>query len=88
MLRIEGVTRGKIDVKRFYLPGIVAISNCPKCGKEHRQDLAKQYLCYPKAGQPTEIHFYCGDCTGNDDTEWNEAVLLKIELIPLTETTT
>lgn len=64
----------ELDVKRFYLPGTVLSSECPKCKKTIKKDLGRGYLSYPVANAPIDEHFYCPD----DESEWNERIILRI----------
>jgi hypothetical protein len=65
-----------IDVKRFYIPGFTLQSKCPECNKEVIVDLASDYLSYPKANEPDNYDFYCGDC----EAEWTKQILLTIKV--------
>jgi hypothetical protein len=70
----------EIEVKRFYVPGVVLTATCPKCGAVKEVDLGDHYLSYPKANEPNDYGFYCSECSH----EWNRKILvtLKVELLP------
>lgn len=77
--KIKGNLEGaEIDVKRFYLPGIVVESKCPKCGHLHEVDMGSQYLSYPCVGDEEKINFYCeeGESENYCDTEWEVSIKL------------
>ena len=85
MNRIEGSVKGeKIDVKRFYLPGIVVHSECPVCNSHKWMQLDVAYLSYPVVGSPEAIHFYCeSEMEGPKkycDAEWTVEVILDISV--------
>lgn len=75
-IRITGMMDGKVEVKRFYLPGIDIITTCPNCGYEHEWE--GDYLSYPDAGIPIDLPCCCLSC----EHEWDERVILTIELKP------
>jgi len=52
----------EINVKRFYIDGVVLKEICPECGKILTTNLEEQYLSYPVIEMPEEIAFYCDDC--------------------------
>lgn len=74
--RIDGEAAGRIDVKRFHLPGIKTKSTCEHCGVESIKDMDVEYLSYPVINRPFDLGFYCGYC----DHEWAERVRLRISL--------
>jgi len=84
MTKLNGKCEGIVDVKRFYLPGIVLESNCPRCGILHKKDMGKEYLSYPRISTPTKIYFYCeNEYEGPKkycNTDWNIEVSLDISL--------
>ncbi len=65
----------EIDVKRFYLPGIVLKFNCKKCKNIIFQDYGENYLSYPITGKQ-EFHIYCGEC----DSEYELQGSLNISI--------
>ena len=77
MLEIKGeIVEDELDVKRFYMPGIVLKSKCPKCGASCEIDLSQEYLSYPTVNKPFDHLIYCDEC----DHEWEERLILKIKL--------
>lgn len=66
----------KIPDKRFYLPGCILSSDCPKCSKEVIQDFTNDYIAYPVSGKKDLQYFYCADC----DEEWSAPYQLTIEV--------
>ena len=62
---IEGsLTPGsEIGSKRFYLPGIVIKTKCPKCGGPYEKDMGDDYLSYPRIGVEDTINGYCESCS-------------------------
>lgn len=63
-----------VEVKRFYVPGLKFMDDCPKCNKGVVMDLARDYLSYPSFNEPNAIRFYCQDC----DAEWSRDILLEL----------
>lgn len=78
-MRIEGnmnESQEELEVKRFYLPNIKVIDNCPKCNKEIVFDGNMNYISYPKLNSPESVHFYCEDC----DEEWEKNIKLTVNV--------
>jgi hypothetical protein len=77
--KIRGRGAGKTDEKRFYLPGIVVDSTCPRCSTALEHDLGEHYLSYPVMGEPFDLHLCCRDekCWHN----WSVRVRLDVALI-------
>lgn len=63
-VRIEGpVEKGaELNVKRFYLPGVIVRSPCPKCQVSCSRHLGDNYLSYPRIGFPYNVGMYCDVC--------------------------
>lgn len=85
MNKITGDSIGlELDVKRFYIPGVIVHSECPKCGSPKQADLGDDYLPFPVVGVPESIHFYCeSEAEGPDkycDTEWAVEVILDLSV--------
>lgn len=78
MVIIEGAATGDIDVKRFYLPGVVIKDIC-KCGSEMVKDMKKDYFSYPAWGVPEDLHLYCRDC--NTETKVKIKISCKLEVV-------
>lgn len=78
MNRIIGTpSKGEeLEIKRFYIPGAVIESECPKCNSPIEVDLGDEYLSYPVMGQPEEVSFYCDDC----DHYWIVNVILELSI--------
>jgi len=75
--KIEGTVEGaSIDVKRFYLPGVVIKDVCPKCGAPWEHDFGSRYLSYPTVGARVNAGGYCQEC----DHEWEVMVVLKVSV--------
>jgi len=72
-----------LDVKRFYIRGLILKETCPICGKECTVDMGHEYLSYPDFNNPKKpvtVNFWCQspEC---DDTESFEATYdLKITM--------
>lgn len=77
-IKIEGTCVGGEMDKRFYLPGVLVKTVCPKCGKPNTRDMGDDYLSYPIAGKPFQIGAYCKSC----EHEWKVTVILRITLEP------
>ena len=75
MERIEFKKGSEIDVKRFYLPGILLSFKCKKCGKLMENDYDHQYLSYPEIGEQTE-YFWCSEC----DTQHEMVINLNMSI--------
>ncbi|TXH09226.1 MAG: hypothetical protein E6R04_08885 [Spirochaetes bacterium] len=75
----------ELDVKRFYIPGLVFKCQCPVCGLVVHKDMKDDYFSYPEANDSVVVWFYCVEC----DKNWYAGlVFLKItvELVePQTE---
>lgn len=54
--------KGTLDVKRFYLDGVLIMADCPKCGYARCRDLGGDYLGYPNYGKPMPVAMYCEPC--------------------------
>lgn len=52
----------ELDVKRFYVPGLVFKSECPKCSQVCHKDMADNYFQYPTTDTPIGITVYCEKC--------------------------
>lgn len=68
--------KGNIDVKRFYLEGIVIYENCPKCEKLIKFD-DSQYMSYPNLNRKETINILCENC--DDFFEVSIKLTLKVE---------
>jgi predicted RNA-binding Zn-ribbon protein involved in translation (DUF1610 family) len=67
----------ELDVKRFYIPGVIIQDNCPNCGVETRYDMGGlHYLSHPIANKPMQFTMYCNEC----DHEWSIKIILRIGL--------
>lgn len=80
MAKIKGFFKGELDVKRFYLPGIVIEDNCSECNKLVKFDGENDYLSYPNMDELQMIHMYCEDC----NHDWSLPVKLEVK-VSLTE---
>ena len=65
-----------VDVKRLYLPGIVAHANCTTCKKEQSLDMTDNYPWGMEKDGSCWISFYCDVC----DDYWEEKAILRINL--------
>lgn len=75
-MKIEGKVIAETDVKRFYLPGIKLIHQCPECEEEQIWNGSSDYLSYPYIGKPIDFDFYCQHC----DHEWTHRILLDLSV--------
>lgn len=85
MPKITGsIKKDSLDIKRFYLKGLVLEDECPKCKSKVENDFGDEtgYLSYPTPGVPESVFLYCNDC----DHEWATNVVLEINLRPYGET--
>ena len=79
MPKITGsIEKDSLDIKRFYLEGLVLEDECPKCKSMMENDFGDEpgYLSYPTPGMPESVYFHCEDC----DHEWEVKVVLDISL--------
>ncbi len=79
MLKITGsIDKDALDIKRFYLNGLVLEDECPMCKSKVENDFGGEpgYLSYPTPGIPESVFLYCEDC----DSEWERKVILEINL--------
>lgn len=74
--KVRGAFQGKLDVKRFYLPGLRIQFKCPYCGHDNELDGDERYLSYPEANEREHLHTLCEEC----DKEITLTVVLKITL--------
>lgn len=68
----------EIDVKRFYIPGVVLDQKCPGCGSDCSKDLGNNYLSFPRTGT-NQVNFYCRDC----HEEWSMDIDLSVTVTVL-----
>lgn len=76
-MKIKGkMSKGaEVDVKRFYMPGIVIEDVCSLCTANIELDLADDYLSHPNVGE-TPVFLYCHNC----DHNWEKTVILEVKL--------
>ena len=67
-------------MKRFYVPGYILKTMCPKCGAAYERDFGEYYLSYPTANTPFEETLYCTNEIDEETCghEWD--VTLQIDL--------
>jgi len=65
----------ELDVKRFYVPGVMLTDDCPKCGERYARDLGDDYLSYPVANRPFDFTVYC-EC----GHEWTAKLILRLSV--------
>ena len=65
---VQGVPSGRMDEKRFYLPGVSVTSTCPICRRACKVDLGHDAMNYPKMNEQSYIYFYCDK--DHDEAEW------------------
>lgn len=82
-MRIVGHVKGRIEDKRFRLPGLTVFDDCPKCQKPRRLECHRSitwgesdYLSHTEIGAPLSLIFYCEDC----DHNWSRKVVLRVTL--------
>ena len=75
MEKFEIHGENEIDVKRFYLPLVVA-TNCPHCSEVNESDFEDSYLSYPTTNKKESVYVCCGNC----DNEYEFDVSLSISL--------
>lgn len=78
-IQITGEMSGAIDCKRFYMPGVVATSVCPRCGNEAERDLSDPPMSYPVANKTMHLNFY-HECADGEEQEWSVPVRLIVKL--------
>lgn len=74
--KITGTCIGKLDVKRFHMPGIRLEQPCPKCEAPFVREFAEDYLSDPCVGKPEYAYGYCNKC----DHEWPIMVIVRVTL--------
>lgn len=82
MIAITGKCSGQIEVKRFYMPGIVIDAVCPNCNEMVVDDFAENYISFPEVGSPFIYGLYCREC----EHEWEFKLQLDITLKVISET--
>lgn len=73
----------ELEVKRFYVPGHVLKTKCPKCGSKYERDFGDEYLSYPTAGVTFSEHLCCyaqKDDGSYCEHEWEVDLRLDITL--------
>ena len=79
-VEIEGTPAGRVDVKRFQLPGIVIVQTCPECNHVRRRDYGgDSYLGFPPMNERFALPCWCPEC----DHEWTVPVILSVGLVVL-----
>lgn len=68
------------DEKRFYLPGCVVRSKCPKCGEMVDEDLGERYLMNPHFNTTEKVHFFHDHDGSECWAEWDVDVVLILEV--------
>jgi hypothetical protein len=58
-VKIQGKASGELEVKRFYVPGVIVESTCPNCGSKKEKDLSVEYFDYPSINKSQDFYFYC-----------------------------
>jgi len=76
-MEIMGKISGKIDVKRFYMPGLLIRDDCPSCGASEMKDMSHQYVSYPNIGAKILFGFYCDEC----EHEWEKNIIINITVL-------
>lgn len=75
-VKIEGTASGRVEMKRFLLPGVVQHQTCPECGHKRTKDYADEYLEFPFLNRTWALWCWCPEC----DHEWPIAVRLNVSL--------
>lgn len=79
-----------LEIKRFYVPGFVLKTKCPKCGGDFERDYGEDYLSYPPVGKPFKETLYCCadvDDGGTCEHEWEVTLRLDVRLSVPTSST-
>lgn len=75
----------ELNIKRFYLPGLVITATCPGCSRTLEWNGDIQYLSFPLVNEPFDERMYCEDCE-EADRESNPVVRLilrvGLEVVP------
>lgn len=83
-MRVIGQPKGdlgeELDIKRFYIPGVILEVDCPQCGQTLQQDLEHDYLSFPSLDKPETVYFYCDEC-GLEEIEGQIVLHLSIEAV-------
>lgn len=66
----------EVNVKRFYMPGVLVTKPCPKCGQPCTNDRGQEYFSYPTANSEVKLGLYCQPC----DYEWEVKAFFTITL--------
>lgn len=68
----------EVEVKRFYLPGVLLRFKCKNCGELMENDYSSQYISYPQIGEQVE-HFYCDECGTNHEMIIDFEILIRFD---------
>ena len=75
MPKVKGKFDGDIEVKRFYMPGIIVEDECSKCLEVVEWSGESDYISYPNTSDKNmHVHMYCQDC----ENEWEIPITLEI----------
>lgn len=79
---MQHVRKGtEIEVKRFYMPGVILSSKCPKCGENVEIDMDDEYISYPQVGENVvEFYHECNEEDGLTE-EWDVEFNLSISVV-------
>lgn len=80
-MKLHIIESGAVECKRLYLQTVVTVP-CPTCGDPCVRDFSKQYLAYPRIGEPEVVYFGCDPC----DEEFGVEVTLNVSLSVSDET--
>lgn len=62
MSNVKGEMKGFLDVKRFYMEGVIIEHKCEKCGNLIEKDLGHDYFSEPKINEIFEDYLFCSNC--------------------------
>lgn len=79
-MKVFEVEELEIDVKRFYIDGLIMTKKCKGCGSDVYFSKDKgNYLSYPKVNEEIEVPFYCGNCGEENLTKIKLELTVKID---------
>lgn len=71
--------KGYLDHKRFNLPGVKIISDCPHCRRSQEKDLGVECIYYGGMNQENKVHFYCDECDAGG-VAWTVVIFLETKI--------
>ena len=78
MANFEGemLKEKELPIKRFYIPGLKLVDNCPNCGKIRTVDFKNYCIDYPIANGINKVYMGCDEC----NHDWEVSILIEFNM--------